>query len=196
MSQPDPQDLAKIRRAAGAVERRLRLDRALALLPYVLLVGFGLAAVPIALRKLAPERLSEHDARLLLLGLGVASLLALVAALLRRLPPHAGTITLDRHHRLADRLTSAEAFARLPAAERSPLMDMAIEDACSRARELSPRRAAPLHFPWELGLSFAVGLGLAGLVALEVPTIVEQAEPPKIQALDFSPDDLELFRDA
>lgn len=196
MSQPHQEDLAKIRRAARAVELRLRADRVLAVLPYTLLVVSTLAVLPITLRKVAPEHLSEASARQSLVALGVAGLLVLVAWFFRRLPPEVGTLLLDKHHRLSDRLTSAHAFARLPAAERTALMEVAIEDACAHARALSPRGAAPLHFPWELGLSFAVGLGVAALASLEVPKVVEEAEPPALQALDFSPDDLELFREA
>ena len=121
---------------------------------------------------------------------------AVAAAMARRLPPRAGAVTLDRHHRLHGRLTNALAFEA--ANERSPLMEVAIDDACEHAERLDPRHAAPLQVPRNLLGSMAVAAGVAAIALLHVP-----ARPPpeaphqkQINAVQLSPDDVELFRDA
>ncbi|WP_309675736.1 hypothetical protein, partial [Pseudomonas sp.] len=57
-----------------------------------------------------------------------------------KLPPRAGSIALDRSHVLSDRLTSALEFSKVPAADRSPLESLAIDDACRHASGLAPSR--------------------------------------------------------
>ncbi|WP_437275659.1 hypothetical protein WME90_31000 [Sorangium sp. So ce375] len=197
MSDSRTKQLDRIRSAALAVELRLRFGRALRALPSALTVAFALAAGTLAVHKALPAYLGEPRARQLLLGAGVLVLATLVVAMLRRLPPRAGTIALDRHHDLHDRLTIALAFEALPEAQRTPLMEAAIDDACEHAAGLRPAGAAPLAVPRELWTSAAVGLGVLAVALLEVRTPRSQAPvAATIDALTMSPDDIELFRDA
>ncbi|WP_437596662.1 hypothetical protein [Sorangium sp. So ce590] len=197
MSDSRTKHLDRIRSAALAVELRLRFGRALRALPTALTLALALAAGTLAVHKALPAHLSEPRARQILLGAGLLVLVALALAMLRRLPPRAGTIALDRHHGLHDRLTNALAFETLPAAQRTPLMEAAIDDACEHAATLRPAGAAPLAFPRELWTSAAVGLGVLAVALLEVRTPRKQAPVAQtIDALAMSPDDLELFKDA
>ena len=197
MSDPRSKPLGQIRRAVGAVELRLRFRRALRVLPTALTIALALAAGTLAVHKTLPEHLSEQRTRQILIATGALLVLSLVAAMLRRLPPRAGTLALDRHHALHDRLTNALAFAALPKEQRSPLMEIAIDDACERAGELRPGKAAPLSAPPELGVSLAVALGVLAVALLEVRVPRRDAPVARtIDALMMSPDDLELFKEA
>ena len=196
MSDPRTQHLARIRRAARRVELRIRLGRALRVLPVAVTVALGVAAATLAVRKVFPAHLSELSARRLLAGAAAAVVVALAVAARRRLAPRSGTIALDRHHDLHDRLTNALAFDALPAAQRSPLMEVAIDDACEHAPRLQPSKAAPLHLPPDLGVSIAVALGVALIAMLEVRTIRKEVPVKQIDALAMSEDDIELFKDA
>ena len=187
--------LARIRRAAGAVELRMRLARSLAVLPYAAATGLCVAAGILAFHKVNPARLTEPLAWRLLAATAALSLLPLIVAAARKLAPRAGSVALDRSHGLSDRLTSALEFEKLPAAERSPLMEMAIEDACARAVALSPGKAHPLRPPAEL-LAIVPALGALVVVALlEVPTVRIVPIKKSIDALVVAPDDIELFRE-
>ncbi|WP_437323899.1 hypothetical protein [Sorangium sp. So ce381] len=197
MSDSRTKQLDRIRSAALVVELRLRFGRALRALPSALTLALALAAGTLAVHKALPAYLGEPRARQLLLGAGLLVLATLVVAMLRRLPPRAGTIALDRHHGLHDRLTIALAFEALPAAQRTPLMEAAIDDACEHASGLRAAGAAPLAVPRELWTSAAVGLGVLAVALLEVRTPRKQAPvAATIDALTMSPDDLELFKDA
>ncbi|XXX73679.1 hypothetical protein WMF30_39155 [Sorangium sp. So ce134] len=197
MSDSRTKHLDRIRSAALAVELRLRFGRALRALPTALTVALAITAGTLAVHKALPAHLSEPRARQILLGAGLLVLATLALAMLRRLPPRAGTVALDRHHGLHDRLTNALAFDALPAAQRTPLMEAAIDDACEHADRLRPAGAAPLAFPRELWTSAAVGLGVLAVALLEVRTPRKQAPVAQtIDALTMSPDDIELFKDA
>lgn len=197
VSEPRQKQLARIRRAARLVRVRMRLDCALSALPSALTAGFAFAAATLAVRKVLPAQLSEWRARELLVGALALSLLWLLVAALRRLPPHAGTVALDRHHGLHDRLSNALAFAALPESGRSPLMEVAIDDACEHALRLAPSKAAPVRVPRELLVSVLVGLGALLVAVLEVRTPHREAPVAKLlDPLAMSPDDIELFRDA
>lgn len=197
MSDSRTKHLDRIRSAAIAVELRLRFRRALRALPSALTIALAIAAGTLAVHKALPAHLGEQRARQLLLGAGLLVLATLVAAMLRRLPPRAGTMALDRHHGLHDRLTNALAFDALPAAQRTPLMEAAIDDACEHAAGLRPAGAAPLAVPRELLASAAVGLGVLAVALLEVRTPRKTAPVAQtIDALAMSPDDIELFKDA
>ncbi|WP_434042069.1 MULTISPECIES: hypothetical protein [Sorangium] len=197
MSDSRTKHLDRIRSAALAVELRLRFRRALRALPSALTIALAIAAGTLAAHKALPAHLGEQRARQLLLGAGLLVLATLVVAMLRRLPPRAGTMALDRHHGLHDRLTNAVAFDALPAAQRTPLMEAAIDDACERAAGLRPAGAAPLAVPRELLASAAVGLGVLAVALLEVRTPRKTAPVAQtIDALAMSPDDIELFKDA
>ena len=175
----------------------MRLSRALQVLPSALVVALAIAAVTLVVRKTLPDRLSNTRAIEILVGAAAVALLALVAVMARRLSPGAGTIALDRHHQLHDRLTNALAFEAIAEAERSALMEVAIDDACEHASRLAPSQAAPLRAPRDLVAALGVGVGVAALALLYVPAVIVAAPQAKqIDALAMSPDDIELFRDA
>jgi len=175
----------------------MRLARALLVLPSALVVALAITAVTLAIRKVAPDRLSNVRAIEILAGAAALTLLSLVAVMLRRLSPGAGTIALDRHHKLHDRLTNALAFEGIAPADRSALMEVAIDDACEHAARLDPSKAAPLRAPWDLFAPLALGVGVAALALLYVPSAVfVPPQAKQIDALAMSPDDIELFRDA
>lgn len=189
--------LARLARASSAVRSRLRLQRALTALPLVLAPALGLAAGVIATRKLWPDVLTESYARRGLALIVVGVVVAVAAALLRRLPPHVGALRLDKAHGLDGRLTNALAFAELPASDRSPLMDAAIDDACERAGDLRPALAAPLSLPRQLWGSALLGAGVVALAMLHIerPEVVILV-PPVAQGIEMSPDDLDALRAA
>ncbi|MBL9110977.1 MAG: hypothetical protein JNM74_16965, partial [Myxococcales bacterium] len=116
MTNPE-KSLLSLRAPVARAERRMRLGRALASFATTLAVALGAAIVALALRKagVLPEKATR-----IALGLLAASpfVVALVFAL-RKLPPRAGAVALDKHHALSDRIASALSFAELPAAERT-----------------------------------------------------------------------------
>ncbi|MBX3128985.1 MAG: hypothetical protein KF718_19875 [Polyangiaceae bacterium] len=197
MSPPQRQSsLERIARAARFTELRLRLDAAVA--RFVLLLSVPLVFAVGALTYVKVARPGwEAEGRLLAIAAALLLLpvVAAAVAFLRRRPPHLGAITLDRHHQLADRLASALQFRELPASDRTPLMDAAIEDALDRARKLEPRRAAPLHLPREVPLVVLLVAALAGLSLLEVRTVRELPPERLFQPMVMTGDDLDLFRD-
>jgi len=197
VSQIRSRELARIRRAAAAVELRLRFSRLLRAAPTVLTVALAAVAVTLAVRKALPDALPELRARQILIAVGAGVVVAGLRALLRRLPPRAGTLALDRHHGLSGRLTNALAFASTPDSERSALMEVAIDDACERASTLAPARAAPLRLPRDLTvpLGAAVAVGLIAMLEVRIPRR-DAPQAKLIDALTMSPDDLELFKDA
>ena len=175
----------------------MRLARALLILPSALVVALAIAAVTLTVRKTLPDRLSNLRAIEIVAVAAALVLVALLAVMLRRLSPGAGTIALDRHHKLHDRLTNALAFEAIAGADRSALMEVAIDDACEHASRLEPSKAAPLRAPSDLFAPFAVGAGVAVLALLFVPgEVVAPPQVKQIDALAMSPDDIELFRDA
>jgi hypothetical protein len=175
----------------------MRLSRALQVLPSALVVALAIAAVTLVVRKTLPDRLSNARAIEILVGAAALVVLAIVAVMLRRLAPGAGTIALDKHHQLHDRLTNALAFEAIAAPERSALMEVAIDDACEHAPRLAPSKAAPLRAPRDLAAALGLGVGVLALGLLYVPRAIAIAPQAKqIDALAMSPDDIELFRDA
>ncbi len=192
------QGLSRIRRAVSAVEIRMRLSRVVRVLPFVLIGGILVGALTLAARKLLFDHFSEARARQVLIGSAIIGVLALVIAALRKLPPSAGSIALDKSHSLSDRLTNALAFARISDAQRTALMDVAIDDACERTTDLKPSKAAPVRAPWELIVAVALAVPLVALALLEI-RIAILAPPPIAKTIDappMSPDDIELFKDA
>ena len=103
VSDPLRKELGQIRRAATTVELRLRAARGVRALPVALTPALALGAVTLAVRKALPELLSNRHAWEILLGVAALVVVAVAVAVLRRLPPRAGTVTLDRHHRPAGR---------------------------------------------------------------------------------------------
>src|SRR6478752_1918466 len=108
----------------------MRAARALRVLPTALTIAIAVAVVALAVRKTFPDYLSDRRAWQILIGDLALVMVSLLVAVLRRLPPRAGTIALDRHHDLHDRLTNAIAFDAIAPDARSPLMEVAIDDAC------------------------------------------------------------------
>ena len=185
--------LAKLARAA-AVRARINdvAARAAALAPIPLVyavVGICLIKVlhapPALVRGLAWGALGPA---LLFLG-------GVLHAALRQKPALGGAVALDRHHGLHDRVANALSFATVAEAQRSPMMQAAIDDALATASDLSPSRAVPLRAPRDLVPALALLAAALGLTQLEVP-VVRSVPPPKkaVEALAISPDDVELFR--
>jgi hypothetical protein len=196
-SQKRGRELGRIRRAASVVELRMRISRALRALPPALTLALAIAAGTLAVRKTLPDHLSEARARQILIASAALVILAVVIALVRRLPPRAGTLALDRHHDLHDRLTNALAFSALPAEQRTPLMEVAIDDACEHGAKLKPGKASPIRIPGDFGVSLVVAAGVVAVALLEVR--IPRREVPvaaTIDALVMSEDDLEIFREA
>lgn len=175
----------------------MRTTRALAALPTALTIALAITGVTLAVRKTFPAQLSDARARQILIGAAALVIVTIVVSLLRRLAPRAGTIALDRHHDLHDRLTNALAFEAMKPEQRSALMEVAIDDACEHAGKLRPGKAAPIRVPVDLLGSLAVGAGVAAIALLYVK--VPPEAPPQLKTIDaltMSPDDVELFRDA
>jgi HAMP domain-containing protein len=168
------------------------MRRAFTLLPIPLIYAVG------ALTYIKVTRADPELARVLLwvgfVPLGVL-IGATVHALFRARPAHVGALALDRHHGLSDRITTALSFAAVPEERRTALMRLAIEDAVHIARELAPRRAAPLHVPRELPIVALLVLGVIGIALLEVRIVRELPPERRIEPLTLSGDDIELFRE-
>ena len=137
--------LSSLRRTARWTAVRLRIDqtlsRAFLLVPVPLLYGVG------ALTYIKVARPAADTIRTLGVAGGVPLLVFVVGtahAWLRARPKHHGALALDRYHGLHDRITNAISFSELPDTDRTLLMKVAIEDAVVNAKELRPRRAAPL----------------------------------------------------
>ena len=177
----------------------MRLGRVLAVLPTSLTLAFVAAGVALAARKVWPQVIEERWAWAVIAGAVLAVLINVAHAALRRLPPRAGALALDRHHRLAGRLSNALEFAEIPAAERTPFMGAAIEDACSVGEKLSARGAVRIVLSREILVSVLVGAAVVGISLLEVRVVrppVRAAQAATFEPLVVAPDDLELFREA
>jgi len=183
--------MEKIRRLAAQAERRIRLGRALRVGARALCAALVVAIVGVALRKVG--LLGERPARVVL-GLAVAGVaVAALVAWSWRLADRAGARALDRFHGLHDRLASALAFGA--AAERTPFMDAAIEDAVQAVPQAKPRAAVRLPVPRSLGAA----VGLAGLLVVvllfEVRHHIPVAHATTIDPMEMAPDDLEDVKD-
>ncbi len=196
MSDSRNQQLSTIRSAAFAVEVRLRIGRAIGVLPLVFTGALGVTAGALAVRKAMPWRLSNLAAWEIIAGAGAFVVVSVAVAFLRKLPPKVGTVMLDRHHGLHGRLTNALAFEA--ETEKTPLMEVAIDDACEHAAQLKPGKAAPIAVPGDSLGTMAVAAGVVAVALLFVPPPLPP--PPvaakQIDAITMAPDDVELFRDA
>lgn len=191
--------LDRIRHAAARAERRMRLGRLIAALPTAATLSLGATGIALAVRKVSPQLLPEVWALGLIAGCAGALVARLAYAYLRTLPPRSGALALDRHHALHGRITNALEFAEVAEPKRTALMGAAIDDAVASVKALSPRHAVRLALPPELAVSACVALGVAGLALLEVRVLAQstsQVATSNLNALEMSPDDLELFRDA
>ena len=140
-----------------------------------------------------------HNALVALVAVfALATLAAIVWAYVRPYARHAGAILLDRAFDNRDRVTSALSFGALPANERTPLMDAAIDDAVVHAKPLAPSVAAPLLVAILTGdAAFAVVLALlvGGLGTLQWSRTIAIPRAQTIDAISLSADDIELFHD-
>ncbi len=187
--------LARLERAARRAERRARLGAALASAAKVLPAALALSAVALGAVKLRPSLVTERALVVVgVLGIAVTLGVALRAALRRR-PAFGGAIALDRHHATGGRVANALAFSRVPEDERSPLMQLAIDDAVATVPALSPRRAVPVPVPREALLVALLVAGLVVLALFEVRVIRYVPPPPAPPPLLMTSDDVELFRD-
>ena len=186
--------LTRIARAARRTELRMR--SAAALQAFVSMTALSLVAIALALTlaKVVPG-FAMRWAIDVVAGSAVAIAVATVLAVSRRLPKLTGAIALDAHHRLSDRLASALSFAAVPDAHRTPLMEVAMDDACEHAADLSPRHTMPFRWPRDLtaALGLLVGVVIIVLIQVRVPRNAVQAKT--IDPAVLSADDIDLFRE-
>jgi hypothetical protein len=185
--------LKRIARAARHAQGRARVMAALDGLFSTLAVALLAVATALTLSKVVPG-FSPRIVADVIAAAVAAALGAAVYTGTRPLPKFAGAMALDTYHGLSDRLSSALSFAALPARERTPLMELAIEDACEKARALSPGRAVPLRWPRDLGVTFGLLAGLLLLAALHVPAPRALSQAKTIDPVVLAADDIDLFR--
>lgn len=197
---PASRGLLRLSEAARAAGRRQRLNAALRRLVRLLPVPLAYALLARALMQwLSP---GADATRLLWWGFFVACLVPVGGAAhgwLQRRAPHAGALALDRHHRSADRITSALEFSKLPLAERSPFMHAAIADALAAVERPSPSAAVPLRLPRGLGWCGALVLAVVavGLIRPRAPQPPERVpEPLTLEPVVLAADDLSLLRES
>ncbi len=185
--------LDALRLPVRGAERRMRIARALGAGSTALCFALAAAALALALRKLG--WLPEKATRAALSVIGAFPLVVAAAFGLRRLPPQAGAVALDRHYGLADRIASALSFSDLPRAEQTAFMDAAIDDALDHVKKVEPRRAVPIPLPPDA----LVALGLAALVVLvalfEVRTHQAVRQAQTIDAVDVTADDIDAMKE-
>jgi hypothetical protein len=174
----------------------LRYRAALRRLGFLLPLPLGYAAATLSLLKLVG--LGPTTQRVLIwlgIALALATVGAILHALFRRPPRWEGALALDQHHGFGDRVTTALALLEVPAGERRDFVVAAIDDGLSVADRLDPRRAVPVPFPRELGVS-ALLLGVL-LAAAWFEVRVERVlpPPPSFEPLVMAGDDLDLFGD-
>ncbi|MEO6602548.1 MAG: hypothetical protein ABIQ16_21880 [Polyangiaceae bacterium] len=185
-----------LQRAARRAGQRKRIAAVLSRFMRLLPLPLGYAVGALTLVKAL--RLDPSLQRSLIL-VGLVPVLGLVLsvgrALFARRAAWSGAIALDQFHGLHDRVTTALSFSRLPEAERTPLMQAAIEDGAALAGQLDARRAVPIPVPPETGVAAFLILGLCALSLLEVRYYRALPPPPSFEPMVMSADDIELFRD-
>jgi hypothetical protein len=188
--------IGALRRAAKRAGLRARVGQVWSRVMLLLPLPLGYAVLALTLVKAL--RLDASGQRVLLLagllplfvfGFGVARVLV------ARRPAWHGSLALDAFHGFHDRVTTALAFSEVPEAERSPLMQAAIEDGAAVAGSLDPRRAVPIRVPGGSGLALLLLVGLFGLSTLEVRHYRPLPVPASFEPMQMSADDIELFRD-
>jgi hypothetical protein len=184
---------AALSRPARSAERRIRFGRALEIAATAACFACFAMAVVLVLRKTGHVRETLARAAIGVSLLGV--LAPAVWAYLRPLAARAGSVALDRHHGLADRISSALSFAELPGSERSAFMDLAIEDGVRAARAVDPRRAVPLRSPKDLPVAIAMLFATVGIFLFEVREHVPILTAKTIEAVDVTADDLDAMRE-
>ena len=188
--------------AFAAIERmrwRIRLLRAARGAIELSLYGGAFAVFAMLAAKFG--RLGDHAAHRLLLASLLFPLLGAVVGLLRRVPSLMAAQLLDRAYRLDDRLSNALEFGALPTAQRTPMMDAALDDASDvvRGRDLRASHALAWHWPGETGFAAAmVGvLVVVSLVEVRTRVVITHHVPPVVQRdpLMLDDDDVQAFRD-
>jgi hypothetical protein len=185
--------LEAIERPARSAETRLRLRRAFRWAARGLAAALFAALVLLVLRKTGV--VGERFARI---GMGLAAfevLAVFAVAYGLRLPRRAGAVALDRYHGLADRLSSALSFQELPAADRTPFMQAAIDDALAHAGKVDPRRAVPFEAPREWPYIVAMAGVIAGVALFEIRHHAPVLTAHTIDAVDVTQDDLDAMRE-
>ena len=189
--------LGGIRRKALWTSVRLRLSDALRWFVATLPVPMLVAAVSLGIVKV--RRLDWASSRPYMIAVAASLLVVLGAVayqMFRRRAKHEGAIALDRAHTLRDRLTNALSFAAVPEKERSPLMELAIDDGCAHAKGLRPRKAAPIRFPPMLVLPVVLASAIALIAMLEVRIHKTIAAAQTIDAVTLTADDIDYFRES
>ncbi len=152
-------------------------------------MALGVAVIDVSLRKLG--WIGEWPARIVLAAAAAGVVLAAGVGWAWRLPRWAGARALDRFHGLHDRLANGLSFSSLAPAERTPLMEAAIEDAIEASASVLPARAVPIRAPRSLGWAGAWGAVLCAIMMFEVRARVAAPRSPTIQPLEMSADDLD-----
>jgi len=184
-------DVSRLRGLAAVAEMRMRFGRALGVFTTTSAGALLFAAVVLAAAK--TTRLADPTARRLLILLALTPLAAAAIAWMRKLPPMAGAIALDREAKLHDRIATALAFSGKGA--QNEFERAAIADGVAQADKASASRAVPIPFPRDLVAVAALSGVVAVVGMLEVRTHVPQAQAPTINALEMDPDDLEALAD-
>jgi hypothetical protein len=187
------QGIERIRRLARHAEHRIRLGRALRTGALAFCAALVVAIVDTALRKVGV--IGERTAQVALATAALAVLGAGVIGWAGRLPNRAGARALDRFHGLHDRLASALDFAEHPAADRTPFMTAAIDDAVAAAPDARPRLAVAIPVPRALGPAVALGAVLVGVMLFHVRKDVAIAHAKTIEPVEMAADDLEDVQD-
>jgi hypothetical protein len=186
--------LTRIARAARTTELRMRGAAALEALVSMTALSLVAVALAFTLAKIVPG-FAMRWAIDVVVGAGIAIAASTAYAASRRLPKLAGAMALDAHHQLSDRLASALSFAALPSEQRTALMEVAMEDACERADDLSPSKAVPMSWPRDLPAALGLGLGLALIVLIQVRAPRALVPTKTIDPAVLSADDIDLFRE-
>jgi hypothetical protein len=184
-------DVSRLRRLAGVAEFRMRLGRALSWGTTATAIALLGAAVVLAAAK--TTRMTDPTARRLLIVIAMTPFVVAAIAWLRKLPPLAGAIALDREAKLHDRLATAIAFASKGA--KNDFERAAINDGLAHADQVSPARAVGIPVPRDLVAVFAIAGVVFVVAGLEVRKHIEEAKSPTINALEMDPDDLEALAD-
>jgi len=165
-------DRKRIRTALNRLARRLRLVRALAGALRFLILGLGLALVPLLLKGLLPSPALAPR-----LALGIAGGVAVLGALygfLAPLRPARVAVLADRQLQLKERLTAAEEHLRR--ADEPEIVRAQLAETAARLEGLRPRRAFPFRAPREAA-------ALAPLSMLALTLILLPALPIRLPDL-------------
>ena len=168
---PQAPDTSAIHRLVGRARRRIRMQWALE--------GATLAAIPATALALAGvfairlDSVTEAHGIAWLCGAAALVVIGAVLAAARRLDDERVARRIDRASGLSDRLSTAIAFARAPAADdptTEQMMRAAVEDGVAKASRADVRGATPFHAPRDLraALGFLAASAIIAGVALPV----------------------------